>query len=235
MTNFIGYLLKKTWRILLLIVGIIIIYTVLNNANLFPIQAVEIHAPYQHVSQQTLRKTIAPYMVSSFFTVDLERVKDSLLSIPWVYQASITRSWPATIIVKVTEQFPVVCWNKTAFINVDNRVIKPNDFICPTGLVQFFAPDEMGAEVWQTYRNMQNSLDAVHLTILSLRVDADENWQLKFNNNLILRLSNTNKINELTAFIKAYPDLGKGGNRSMVSIDMRYANNGFAVKWQRNE
>jgi len=72
----------------------------------FALRTIEVKTPVAHVTEAQIRLVAERQVHGTFFTVDLERVRNSLEKLPWVREARVERRWPDTLVVSLTEHVP---------------------------------------------------------------------------------------------------------------------------------
>ena len=226
-----------------LLLGIVftVIWLLLSNPRLYPIKTIQIQASYQHINPDTLQNTITAHLTGNFFTLDVRQLKKSILQLPWVYSVDIKRVWPDKLIVYITEQTAVACWNNNALFNAAGQIFQPGTGTarraptCPADLPQLQGPTDQIVEVWQHYQQMNSLLfSKLGLTISKLTFDPQGIWQLTLDNHIKVYLQNTDNEQQLMLFIKAYPKVIVGKIKRIDSVDMRYNETGFAIKWKNS-
>ena len=70
----------------------------------FALHTIEVKTPVAHVTEAQIRLVAERQVRGTFFTVDLEHVRNSLEKLPWVREARVERRWPDTLVVSLTEQ-----------------------------------------------------------------------------------------------------------------------------------
>ncbi|HBS51955.1 MAG TPA: cell division protein FtsQ, partial [Coxiellaceae bacterium] len=59
---------------------------------------------------------------NGFFYLNVISMRQQLLKLPWVYEASVQRKWPDTVVVNIIEQKPILQWGKNALVNPEGVV-----------------------------------------------------------------------------------------------------------------
>ena len=94
--------------------------------DIVPIENVEIESAYENVSLIDLRTKIVSVLEGGYFTVDLEVIRQALLELPWVEDASIRMQWPSGLHIKVIEKKAIAYWGKDAVLSDRGQVFKPD-------------------------------------------------------------------------------------------------------------
>ncbi len=56
-----------------------------------PITKINVQGDLSYISQQAVQQRIAPYVASSFFTIDPESMRTELETMPWIAHAEVRR------------------------------------------------------------------------------------------------------------------------------------------------
>ncbi|HBY55705.1 MAG TPA: hypothetical protein DEG23_02685 [Coxiellaceae bacterium] len=213
----IGFLLWYVWG-----------YTKPRN---FPINHVKIFATYEHVEQQSLQKAIDSYLNNGFFYLNVISMRQQLLKLPWVYEASVQRKWPDTVVVNIIEQKPILQWGKNALINPEGVVFAPPISTFPQGLPIIFGPEERELEIFTLYKKMQLLFEPLDLTVKQLILSPQHHWEILLSNNAVVYLKEAEPLSQLELLVNLYRKITADREKEPKSIDLRY-NSGLAVKWE---
>jgi cell division protein FtsQ len=201
------------------------IYYTVHLPNLFPLRDVRLSsAPEKVVAEQVLQ-VVRHEVRGNFFTVDIDRVRRSVESLPWVRNVSIRREFPNRLVMELEEHQALAHWNSGALVNQQGEVFAASD---EQVLPSFSGSEETSLEVTQRYAQFNQQLAAVDLTVTQIALSARHAWHLKLSNDIVLELGRDNIEQRLERFVSVYPySLAKiqGGVRY---VDLRYPN-GFSV------
>lgn len=236
-------LVERLARLLLLCMCISLIAMVLgglvwsyqHQEQLFakvPVRQVIVHAPMEHLPQETLQTLVEPYVDKGFFSVDLGELKNRLESEPWIGRASISRSWPASIEIKVAERRPIAVWGGGRLMDNQGALFQPSEPVSDAvlgGLPKLEAPDHYSGWVLQQYHQINHIFRAIDVKIETLALNAQMSWNLTLDNGISLKVDRSNALEKIMQLVAAYPRLALM-ERPIEQIDLRYIN-GFSVKW----
>ena len=202
----------------------------------FALHSIEVKTPVAHVTEAQIRLVAERQVRGTFFTVDLERVRNSLEKLPWVREARVERRWPATLVVSLTEYVPIARWNDDALVSETGEVFGA---AVSTKLPRLVGPEGSSAEVVATYRRYQASLAPLGMTIDELRLSPRRAWRIRLNSGMQLALGRMQTDARLARFVSLYPRLfgpqaAKDGQPAAappppLMVDLRYSD-GFAVR-----
>ena len=208
----------------------------------FALKSIEVKTPVAHVTEAQIRLVAERQVRGTFFTIDLEGVRNSLEKLPWVREARVERRWPDTRVVSLTEHVPLARWNDNALINQAGEVFVA---AASTRLPRLSGPEDASAEVVAAYRRHQAALAPLGMTIDELRLSPRRAWRLKLDNGMTLALGREQTDARLLRFVSTYPRLfaAQPANEAVaaaqgmpaaapitpVTVDLRYPD-GFAVR-----
>ncbi|GLP97496.1 cell division protein FtsQ/DivIB [Paraferrimonas sedimenticola] len=205
---------------------------VLQDADALPIEAVGLKGERRFTQDQEVREALQDLMLSSFFTADVDQVRQTLTELPWVYRATVRREWPRQLKVHLIEQHPVARWQgePPRWLNDKGEVFVAPEVEGVQHLPQLAGPDKVSEQVLEAYQQVsellrQNGFEAVEMT-LSDR----QSWQLTLARGIELRLGRKEKMERVQRFINVYPILENEPD-AIGYVDLRY-DTGLAVGWQ---
>jgi len=199
----------------------------------FALKAIEVKTPVQHVTEAQIRLVAERQVRGTFFTVDLDQVRNSLEKLPWVSEARVERHWPDTLVVSLVEHVPLARWNDDALVNEAGEV-----FVAAVSarLPRLTGPEGSHAEVVAAYRRHQAALDPLDMRISELVLSPRRAWRIRLDNGMTLALGRDHTDARLARFVALYPRLFVAQPADQVtqppaplSIDLRYPD-GFAFR-----
>ncbi len=213
--------------IILVLVGLSIRNLLIDEQKL-PIQKIVFTGELNILDAVTLERNIRAQFQQSFFLLDVNQVHEALMDDPWVYRVSIRKRWPNALLIHIIEQHPVAFWNEKAFINkygetFVGEVTKNNP------LPRLYGPAGSEKTALDGYQAMQTLLTASQQNIVDLYLSERFSWQVRLNNNVLLKLGRQEYVDRLQRFIDYYPFIS-ARDKAVSYIDLRY-DTGMAVGW----
>ena len=204
-----------------------------HEPNQFPIQNVQIGGQLNFVSTDTLQNTVSPYITQGFFNVPVSKIQQALLALPGVTQVSVTRRFPSTIKINITEAIPVALYDHDSFVDTQGNIITPELLNNTRNLPIFLgSASQMPLMVPEYEKFSQLLISQDQLSIHSLSLDPLGQWEIILNNGTVIDCGNQEVEKRLSNFTKAYPTLiSQNPKQQLVSVDLRYPT-GFALRWQ---
>lgn len=198
----------------------------------FPIQQIKIISSYQHIDKKTLQNVIIPYINNGFFYLNVIGMKRRLLKLPWIYAISVQRKWPDTIVINIIEQHAVLQWGVKALVNHKGTIFKPLLTTFPTDLPIIFGPDKREFEIFTLYQQAKKSFALLNLFIKQLFFNPQHYWEILLSNNTIIYLKEVEPLKQIDFLVVLYPKITADHKYPPKSIDLRYNNDGLAVRWE---
>jgi cell division protein FtsQ len=197
-----------------------------------PIERVTVAGSFQRITAPEVEKAVrAELRGAGLVSVDLARVSRALRRLPWVDGASVQRSWPRGLAVRVVEQVAVARWNAADLLNArGERFLAAARFV-PPELPQLSGPEGTEAEVVAHYLAAQGRVVEAGMHLAALRLDARGAWELTLDNGVRVRLGRQRYDERFERFASAALRLVAQRAADIDYVDMRYTN-GFAVGWR---
>jgi cell division protein FtsQ len=203
----------------------------------FALRSIEVKTPVAHVTEAQIRLVAERQVRGTFFTVDLDAVRESLEKLAWVRDARVERRWPDTLVVALAEHVPLARWNDNALVSDAGDVFVA---AVATPLPRLSGPEDSSLEVVAAYRRHQAALAPLGLTIDELRLSPRRSWRIRLDNGTQLALGREQTDERLARFVAVYPRLFGAEVRNTaaadpvapaapVTVDLRYPD-GFAVR-----
>ncbi|TAL75862.1 MAG: FtsQ-type POTRA domain-containing protein [Burkholderiaceae bacterium] len=217
-------------------------YFAIAQIQIEPFQA----SALNYVSAATVQATIAGRVKGNFFTVNLDKTRTLLESVPWVRHVRVRRVWPNALRVQIEEQQPLALWNEDQMINTWGEAFTANQGELPddANLPHFYGPDNSERLVVQRYAEIARWFAPLNLHVREITLSPRYAWSVEMSNGLRLSLGRDPAADvadphgrsgalpfaaRIERFVNAWPILVKRlSDRVVSSADLRYAN-GFAI------
>lgn len=220
----------RLFFVVMCVLLVAVAYQQLNMRTVLPISSVKIEGEFKYLDKEQLRKQAIPVVDGGFFSVDLVAVRDALIKLPWVEDASVRRQWPDQLLVRVMEKQPVVFWGEDAVLSSKGDLFSPGQ-VLNEHLPRMNGPEGLHATMFKELARMQAWLLETGLYIREMNLDARRSWTLIMENGIELRLGRNDMYERLQRFASVYRNNFQSETRKIEHIDMRYTN-GFAVAWK---
>ena len=219
----------------ILVTAGVLLFTTLTDIDMQlpnkPINAVNITGELHHANQQDIRARITPLLSDGFMGVDLAAVQNELLMMEWIAQAVVSRSWPDTLEVSLTEHVPLARWGANALLSRSGEVFVPRNIESFVALPALSGSSGRHAEVLSRYVELNQLLAPKRLRVTNLELNDTGRWLANLQSGTQLVFGKDDLIAKTRRFLIVYErELEVLGDR-VQSVDLRYSN-GLAVKWK---
>lgn len=198
-----------------------------------PVERVVINGEFERVSADGLEAALRPYMGRGFLAAPLDRIQQKVRDIPWVASARVSRRWPDTLEVTITEEQPAARWGEAGLLNPQGRLFVRHASHVPAELPRLNGPEGTETVVAERYVAIQEQLVQRGLGLASLELDGRGAWTFQMSNGIQVRLGSLDVDVRLSRFYAALDRVLAGMAEDVRYIDMRYTN-GFAVGWKQS-
>jgi len=171
-------------------------------------------------------------MGKGFLAADLDAIRDQVTALPWVATARVSRRWPGTLDVTVTEEEPAARWGADGLLNPQGRLFVRHTSHIPAELPRLSGPEGSEAEVAARYVAINEKLVERGLVAAALALDGRGAWTLVLSNGIGVRLGSQDVDARLARFYEALDTVVGPVAADVQFVDMRYTN-GFSVGWKQ--
>jgi cell division protein FtsQ len=183
-----------------------------------------------HVNLFTLREGVMGKWKGNFFTTNLQQVRTSFESVPWVRRASVRREWPDQLIVSIEEHQALGTWGEDGrLLSVKGDVFTANLAEADEDheLPEFSGPDGSEKEVLARYGDLLHWFAPLKLVPEAVNLSSRYAWTVRFGNGMSVALGREQDGKTLKdrvdRLIKVYPQLAER-IPNIQTVDMRYPN-----------
>jgi cell division protein FtsQ len=206
----------------------------LSQRPMFTLRTVRVESMYgidlQHVNELTVRNGVLGRIKGNFFTSNLDQVRTTFESVPWVRRATVRREWPNQLIVSVEEHEPLGTWGE------DGRLLSVKGDVFTANLAEadedhelpaFEGPDGSEKEVLARFADLRSWFAPVKLVPAALSLSSRYAWTVKLDNGMSVALGREQDPNTVKGRVQrlvgVYPQLVARLQEGHIdSIDMRY-------------
>ena len=199
-----------------LVLGLLVLILVMGGKALRDAPPAAIHVDDRGLTvaqYRVLQQVMNQQSVSSFFTSDLQALRDISTGLAWVDQVSISRDWQQGIVVK-----------GAVFVPADSRELTQEQFATLQGdIAQAPVIMQQMQQVNDWYAPLDMQVEDI---ILSPRMT----WLIRFDNGLRVIVDNENTAQKLLNLSQLLGNQLSNRRDEMQSVDLRYKN-GFTIAW----
>lgn len=214
---------------LFLLLGLVCSAPWLMNWLNQPIARVEVHAGFEHLSRDRVEQKLYPLIRQRFFFLELKEMRQVLLNMPWVKNASVRRHWPDSIQVSLEEQQPVARWGSRHLISNEGEVFTPEDIAAFSMMPILDGSEGAAAEVMQQYLAISQLLRPMGLKLKTLKRSESGSWRFTVGH-VEVNIGRDRKMERLQRFVRLYHAELESRWKQVRRVDLRYLN-GASVAW----
>ena len=192
----------------------------------------QLNGELERVSPETVQAIVQPYIGESFWRVDLERLHADLLSLEWVYKATVKRRWPNKVIITLEEQKPVARWSDDGLLNQSGDIFYPHDIAPFKDWVALEGNPLQSRQLLHDLVTFQDTFKPLDWTIDVLKQQPDGSWNIHFLSGVTVLLDNEDWQAKLSRFTRALPKTKQALRKFAQVFDLRYSN-GFVIKQKK--
>lgn len=197
-----------------------------------PIASITIEGPFQRVSALQIEEVISDELRHGFLSADLGLLRDLVVGLPWIDDATVARRWPNRLHISVTEQTPAACWGESGLLNTRGELFIADARHIPAELPRLSGPEDQAAAVARRYLQIREQLIPMGLDVRRLHLDARGAWDMTLQNGIGVRLGRQNVDERTTLFLEVVADIVSSREAEIEFVDMRYSN-GFTIGWKK--
>lgn len=225
------------WVAISSVVGVVVMAAGLVTAARWvlnrPVERVVINGEFERVSADQLEAVLRKAMGKGFLAADLVAIQEQVTAQPWVATARVSRQWPDTLDVTVTEEEPAARWGADGLLNPQGRLFVRHTTHIPAELPRLNGPEGSETEVAARFVAIQERLVERGLRIAALELDGRGAWTLVMSNGIGVRLGSQDVESRLNRFFEALDTVVTPVAADVQFVDMRYTN-GFSIGWKQS-
>lgn len=210
--------------------GVAWVYSGMTAREQWPVRWLEVDGTFERVSAEQMRSSLAPIANGSFFTINLQQIRDAAYRQPWVAEATVQKNWPDTVKVRVREYTPVAHWMTGQLVSAEGKPFRVPGADEMQGLPWLAGPESRLDEVFGAWKDFNNELLPTGLEVERIQLDPRGSWSVELNNGTVVQVGREEPLERLQRLVKSWPGLMEDRELAPVRIDLRYTN-GFAVRW----
>jgi cell division protein FtsQ len=224
--------LAKLSGLIIAVTAIVLTYQFSSRLLDRPIASITIEGPFQRVSALQIEEVVSEELRQGFLSADLGRLRDLVVGLPWIDQATVARRWPNRLQITVTEQTPAACWGESGLLNTRGELFITDARHIPAELPRLSGPEDQAAAVARRYLEIREQLIPIGLDVRRLHLDARGAWDMTLQNGVGVRLGRQNVDERTTLFLDVVADIVSSRESEIEFVDMRYSN-GFTIGWKK--
>ncbi|TXJ09544.1 MAG: FtsQ-type POTRA domain-containing protein [Acinetobacter sp.] len=184
--------------------------------------------------QQKLAEVVQQEIQGSYFTIDLENIRDRALRPSWVDNVVISRAWPDSVVMRVTPKHAIARWGTGRLLSDDGLVFQPIQIGHTTHLPLLHGPVSQSREMMSKYRDISQMFEPINLRLKELYLTERMTWFMQFDSGLRIIVDQDQTMSKLQRLqTLSKQDLQQVWSQ-IAAIDLRYRN-GLAIQWKNGQ
>jgi len=194
----------------------------------------------QHVKPKELKKLVIMELNGTALTTDLGPIYKSVLSHPWIKEATVRRIWPNKILVNLVEHNIIGVWSDGRFVTQAGKLLQFDKLQSESinkekncFLLKLDGPNETVTAVLDKARMISKKAIKVGLQTTGVQLTNQYDWRVFFSNGMKMELGGENLETPLEKrldnFFNSIAWVRKKIKKDLISVDLRYAQ-GFAFE-----
>ncbi len=194
-----------------------------------PIRVVKMANELQRANEGHIRAALAAHLNAGFFALDVRAIKEQLEADPWIEKAVITRIWPDTLSVGITEELAIARWGDQHLLNQYGESFAPelqsDDFTLPL----LRGPEGMERKVMEQYQVFSQMLSDTGLRVREIALSDRGSWTLRMENDLQVSIGRNDVMERMERFVTFYSRHLFAQLEEIEAVDLRYSN-GISIR-----
>ena len=185
---------------------------------------------------QTLQQAMDQQLVSSFFTTDLQALRDIVLGMAWVDQVSVTRHWQQGIVITALPKQAVANFGTERLVDAKGVVFVPVDSkdLIQQSFANLQGEVSQAPVIMQQMQQINDWYAPLNLRVEDIILTPRMTWLIRFDNGLRVIVDNENTAQKLLNLSQLLANQLSSRRDDIQSVDLRYKN-GFTIAWHHNE
>jgi cell division protein FtsQ len=201
---------------------------------LYPLRDLVVATPLRQVAPAQVEYAARRAVTGNFFTVDLDKVRETFEKLPWVRQVQVRRVWPAGLEVSIDEHVAAAHWRQGDgeqwLVSDQGEVFSASS---DADLPLLAGPESSAPEVLRRYARFREALAPLGRRPQAVSLSPRLAWQVRLDDGAVLELGRDqarSPVDErLRRFVAAHGELASRLPGVPAVVDLRYPN-GFAIK-----
>lgn len=226
--------LKPLWTLTALVMfagGIWSIYLPVWGWLNKPVQDVKIIGAVRHLDKPALADNVAANLAQGLLAIDINEIREQVISHPWVRKAGVVRDWPQTLEIRVEEEVPVARWGESGLLNHEGEIFWPELKKEYAQLPRLSGSAQDTVQVMAQFHDLNQMFRRIGQRVVALNFEERGAWTLVLENNIKVVVGRSSVNERLERFLDLYSRVLAARAEQIELVDIRYAN-GISVKWK---
>ncbi len=202
-------------------------------SGILPVNKIAIVGEVEHLEQAQLAKILSTKEFSGMLSIDLQKLRNKVIQLPWVKEVQIRKIWPDTLSFSV-EEFQAIAQVNQSYLTDEGVLIERGSYITSQPVLQLdidSAHMEKGPELLillEKLQQVQARLAKHQLQVDKVKISENNSWLIQIENKFLIKTGRKKQLERIEKFVRIYAVIKD--KKLLESIDLRYSN-GLAVKF----
>ncbi len=193
-----------------------------------PVQRISVTGELEHTQAQVVQDSVQQSLAGGFLKADLHQIQRQLESLPWIYQATVRRRWPAALEIHILEELPIARWGQDGFLNHEGEVFHTDKQGDWNSLPLLKGSEGSAQLLMAKYQRLVEFLRPLGLQVNQLLVDERGQMEAVMADGMHLMLGAADFLGRMRRFEEVYRTELIARRADIEKVDLRYKN-GVAV------
>lgn len=217
------------------IAGIVWLYYLAMDANEVPLRRLVVQGDLHYLERSTVRDVLAGEPLGSFFSADVNAIRERLEAVPWIEQASVRKEWPDILKVFLVEQQPLGHWNEAqrpnALVTAKGVVFEVDKSVLDQLLPKLNGPEHAVQATIEQFQQVNELLQMNGHQVVGLTLSERFAVDVELLSGIHLHLGREALLDRVQRFIELFPTILRYRTQAIDYVDLRY-DTGVAVAWK---
>ena len=216
-----------------MVLGLLVLILIMGGKALRDAPPAAIHVSHQGltgVQYQSLQQVMDQQKVSSFFTSDLQALRDITIGLAWIDQVSISRDWQRGIVVTALPKQAVANFGTERLVDAKGTVFVPADTkdLTQEKFATLQGEITQAPVIMQQMQQVNDWYAPLGIQVEDIILSPRMTWLIRFNNGLRVIVDNENTAQKLLNLSQLLGNQLSDRRDQIQSVDLRYKN-GFTI------
>lgn len=220
---------------MVLVLGLLVLILIMGGKALREAPPAAIHISDQGLSvaqYSALQQVMNQQQVSSFFTSDLQALRDIATGLAWVDQVSISRDWQRGIVVTALAKQAVANFGTERLVDAKGAVFVPADSrdLSQQRFATLQGETAQAPVIMQQMQQVNDWYAPLGMQVEDIILSPRMTWLIRFDSGLRIIVDNENTAQKLLNLSQLLGNQLRERRDEIQSVDLRYKN-GFTIAW----
>ncbi|MDN6276807.1 cell division protein FtsQ/DivIB [Psychrobacter sp.] len=220
---------------MVLVLALLILILIMGGKALRDAPPAAIHVSNQDLTvtqHRVLSQTMEQQQISSFFTSDLQALRDIAVGLAWVDQVSVSRDWQRGIVIKALPKQAVANFGTERLVDAKGAVFVPADSrdLTQERFATLQGERSQAPVIMQQMQQVNDWYAPLDIQVEDIILSPRMTWLIRFDSGLRVIVDNEDTAQKLLNLSQLLGNQLSSRRDEIQSVDLRYKN-GFTISW----